>query len=137
MCLFTRRIKDKGGVRPDWRRDMPTTKKKTTKSTAKTSKGRKKTPDHVVKPGKDLVASTSESFKKKLVTAVKKGGEELIIDLSGVDTIDSVGLGVTMAAHNSISNRGGKLTVINASEDVFQLFETMRLDQYFEVQPAS
>jgi anti-anti-sigma factor len=129
--------KDKGGVRPDWRRDMPTTKKKTTKSTAKTSKGRKKTPDHVVKPGKDLVGSSAESFKKKLVTAVKKGGEELIIDFSGVDTVDTVGLGVTLAAHNSISNRGGKLTVINASEDMLQLFETMRLVQHFEVHPAS
>ena len=116
---------------------MPTAKKKTARSLAKSSQGRKKLPDHIVKPGEDIVASTMERFKKKLMTAVKKGGPELIIDLSGVNTIDSVGLGMTLAAYNSISHRGGKLTVINASEDVFQLFETMRLDQHFDVQQES
>jgi len=112
---------------------MATAKKKTTKN----SRGIKKAPTNVVKPGKDLVASMAEDFKKKLVTVVKKGLDELIIDLSGVEIVDSIGLGLMIATHNSLNKQGGKLSIINASEDVFHLFKTMRLDQHFEVQSAS
>lgn len=115
---------------------MPTLKKKTSKRTAKTSKGRKKAPDNLVKPEKDLVASTAANFKKKLAAAVQKGSDELIIDLTGVDQMDCIGLGVTMAAQNSIRRNGGKLTIINASESLSQLFKTLRLDRHFNIQPA-
>ena len=112
---------------------MATAKKKTTKS----SGGRKKAPTNVVKPGKDIVASMAEDFKKRLMTVIKKGIDELIIDLSGVEIVDSIGLGLMIATHNSLNNQGGKLSVINASKDVIHLFKTMRLDQHFEVQSAS
>ena len=62
-----------------------------------------------------------------------KGNKELVIDLAKVKTVDSVGLGLLIAAHNSLSGAGGKLTVTNASEDIYFLLKTMRLDQHFEV----
>ena len=116
---------------------MATAKKKTVKSNTRASKESKEAPNHIVKPGKDLVASMAESFKKKLIAIVKKGGKELIIDLSGVEIVDSVGMGLVIATYNSLHKQGGELKVINASEDVFRLFNVMRLDQHFEVQPAS
>ena len=90
----------------------------------------------VIKPDRDIVASGAEDLKIKLTKLVKKGLKELTIDFAGVEVIDSVGLGVVIATHNSLNNTGGKLKIINTSEDIFRLFQTMRLDQHFEVSMA-
>jgi len=106
------------------------------KQTAMTAVKEKAEP-HVVQPGADIVASMADDFKSNLLQMVEKGIPELIIDFTGVDIVDSVGLGVVIATHNSLSNSGGKLKVINVSNDIYQLFKTMRLDQHFEVQQAA
>jgi anti-sigma B factor antagonist len=101
------------------------------------AKDRKKTKRQVIKPGKDIVASMADAFKKKLLKVLDKGQTELIIDLAGVEMVDAVGLGVMVAAHNSLNKTGGKLTVTNVSHDIYGLFEAMRLDQHFEVRPLA
>jgi len=87
-----------------------------------------------ISPQKDIVASMVADFKKELQNLIVEDGvTELEIDLTGVEMVDSVGLGAFIATHNSLSQKNGKLTVINASEDIFSLFKTMRLDQHFEI----
>ena len=89
----------------------------------------------VISPGQDIVASMVPEFKKRLQEIiVEEGITELDIDLTGVEMVDSVGLGAFIATHNSLSQKNGKLTVINASADIYSLFKTMRLDQHFEIQ---
>jgi len=86
-----------------------------------------------IKPGKDIVASMVQDLKKELQSIVSEGAVELEIDLDGVEMIDSVGLGAFIATHNSLSKAGGKLSVVKASEDIYNLFLTMRLDKHFSV----
>jgi len=93
----------------------------------------KKAKQKVIKPGKDIVASMVDELRKKLLILIDKGNNDLGIDLTGVEMIDSVGLGVLIATHNSLSRNGGKLTVTNVSEDIYGLFKTMRLDQHFQI----
>ena len=93
--------------------------------------------NNVIKPDRDIIASGAEDLKAKLLKTVNDGLKELVIDLANVEVVDSVGLGVVISAHNSINTAGGKLKVINASEDIFRLFQTMRLDQHFEVSRSS
>ena len=93
----------------------------------------KKAKQKVIKPGKDIVASMVDELRKKLLILIDKGNNDLCIDLAGVEMIDSVGLGVLIATHNSLSRNGGKLTVTNVSEDIYGLFKTMRLDQHFQI----
>ena len=97
------------------------------------AKGKKKTTKKTVKLDKDIIASMAADFRDKLLKLVKEGIEELTLDLKQVKMIDSVGLGVIIAAHNSLRGIGGKLTVKNVSNDIYRLFKTMRLDQHFEV----
>jgi len=89
-----------------------------------------------VRPGGDLVASMVQEFKKELRSLLEEEPVEIAIDLADVDMIDSVGLGVLIATHNSISKIGGKLTVMNASENIYGLLKTMRLDKHFGVMSA-
>jgi anti-anti-sigma regulatory factor len=51
--------------------------------------------------------------------------------------VDSVGIGVIIATHNSLDQKGGKLRVINIADDIYGLFSTMRLDRHFSVEKAN
>lgn len=97
------------------------------------AKGNKKTTQKTVKLDRDISASMAGEFRDKLLNLVKDGTKDLTLDLNKVEMIDSVGLGVLIAAHNSLRGIGGKLVIKNVSNDIYRLFKTMRLDQHFEV----
>jgi len=82
---------------------------------------------------KDMVASEAENIKKDLLKIVKQGIKELTIDFAVIEAIDSVGLGVLIATHNSLESVGGKLKIKNVSDNILRIFKTMRLDQHFEI----
>jgi anti-sigma B factor antagonist len=90
----------------------------------------------IVKPGMDVVASMANDFRTELHSVVQESPKEILIDLAGVEMVDSVGIGVIIATHNSINKAGGKLKVINVIKDIYSLFSTMRLDRHFNVAQA-
>jgi len=95
----------------------------------------KKTPSKkVIKPGQDISAAWADSLKQTLSKASAEGTKDLTLDFAGVKTVDSIGLAVIIAACNTLKNAGGKLTLINVPDEFFNLFRTMRMDQYVELQ---
>ena len=64
---------------------------------------------------------------------VDEGSLNLTIDLDGVDMIDSKGLAVFVVCHQTVSAKGGSLTVVTDNKDLLGLFHVMRLDQHFTV----
>ena len=93
------------------------------------AKEKKKT----IKPGKEIIASKADSFRKKLLKIISQDIKELVMDFSGVKTVDSMGLGVIIAANNALEKAGGKLSLINVPKEFYALCRAMRLDGYFEV----
>jgi anti-anti-sigma factor len=91
----------------------------------------------IIKPGKDIVASMAGDFRQDLLKQIDGGAKRLVVDMNDVEMVDSVGIGVLVAAHNSLTKNGGSMAVLNVSKDIYSLFRTMRLDQHFEVTPAS
>ncbi len=87
----------------------------------------------VIKPGQDVVASMARELREELKGLVAEGVQDMTMDLQGVEMVDSIGIGLLIAAHNSLAKSGGKLKVTNASPDIFKLLKTMRLDQHFEI----
>jgi anti-sigma B factor antagonist len=94
---------------------------------------RRKEKHNVVVPGRDIIASTAQELRRSLWSLVEEGIQWIVVDLTGVRMIDSIGLGVLIAAHNALKRKGGRLCVVNASRDLFSLFSARRLDQHFEV----
>ncbi|MGD9503693.1 MAG: STAS domain-containing protein [Syntrophobacteraceae bacterium] len=86
-----------------------------------------------VTPGRDIVASMAPDLRKALLTVAEKEPGDIILDLTGVEMVDSVGLGVLIAAYNSVSKGGGKLVFVNTTNDVVKLFKMMRLDKHFTI----
>ncbi len=89
-----------------------------------------------IKPNVDVVASMAKKLKDELNAQVQESPKDLILDLSEVKMIDSVGIGVIIATHNTLNKTGGKLKVVNVGKDIYGLFTTMRLDRHFTVESA-
>lgn len=90
----------------------------------------------IIRPGMDVVASMAEDFKNELLSAIQESQGDIVIDLDGVEMVDSVGIGVIIAAHNTLNQAGRQLKVTQVSKDVYGLFTTMRLNRRFTVEAA-
>jgi anti-anti-sigma factor len=60
----------------------------------------------------------------------------LIVDCTGLEYMDSAGLGVIVNFYVSQSNKGGKVAVVGISERVWALFTSTRVDQFFPRFPS-
>jgi len=84
----------------------------------------------------DITATTEQSLRKLLKEILAGGVTELTMDLALVRMVDSVGIGLLISAHNSLSKVGGVLIAVNVSNDLMDLFKNMRLHQHFTIKPA-
>ncbi len=77
----------------------------------------------------DLTAVLALTLKPELQQALQEGVTEINFDLGKTTVIDSVGIGLLVATHNSLKKIDGRLHVTQVSEDIFHLLQSMRLDQ--------
>jgi anti-sigma B factor antagonist len=94
---------------------------------------KKKATKRTLKPGEDLVGSMVEDFKGKLLKIINQEIKELSIDMKDVKDIDSTGLGVLIAAKNSLDQSGGQLNLKNVSENVEIFLQVLGLESYLNV----
>ncbi len=86
----------------------------------------------VVKPDQDIVSSVVESLRSELQQAVRESAQ-VALDLEQVEMVDSMGLGLLIATHNSLQESGAALEIRNVNQDILSLFKTMRLDHHFHI----
>lgn len=87
----------------------------------------------VFQPEGDIVAASANELRGKLRDLVNSGARQLVIDLEKTKMVDSVGLGLLIASHNSLQKVGGQLSIVRASADILELLTTMRIHQHFSV----
>lgn len=85
---------------------------------------------------KGVVATSVGVLKERFKSLVEQGTRRIVLDCAAMEVIDSMGIGLLVATHNSLAKAGGNLTLINTSEAVYNLLRTMRLDKHFTVKPA-
>lgn len=85
-------------------------------------------------PAGDIVASVTDELRGRLKEIMQAASGPLVLDLSRVELIDSVGIGLLIAAHNTLAKKGGRLTLRNVNPDLASLLRTMRLDKHFCVE---
>ncbi|THB65092.1 MAG: anti-sigma factor antagonist [Desulfovibrio sp.] len=87
----------------------------------------------VVTPSRNITAGMTDSLRKELKSLLDEGVTDLTIDFSRVEMLDSVGIGLLIAAHNSLLKEGAVLRLTGVNQDVMGLLSTMRLTSHFSI----
>lgn len=81
----------------------------------------------------DFTATLIPSLQAALKEQLAQGLDELVFDLANTAMLDSSGIGLLIAAYNSLGRQQGRVRVQNASSDILQLLQTMRLTTRLQV----
>ena len=87
-----------------------------------------------VKLDGDLTSTKNVTFETEIISLIHtETPREIIINMDGVNMMDSYGIRQLLAIHTAIDGINGTLKVINLSEDIFGLLKYMRLDTHFYI----
>lgn len=79
----------------------------------------------------DLDLATAPKLRQQVVSEVASGRNRLIIDLSDVDFLDSVGLGILVGALKRVRTRDGDLELVCPERRLRRVFTITDLDRVF------
>jgi len=83
--------------------------------------------------GKITIGVGDVAIREAVQEALEAGASKIILDLSGVRSIDSSGIGELVSAFTTIGNRGGKLKLLNIAPIVADILQITQLITVFEV----
>lgn len=86
-----------------------------------------------VRPSADIVANSAADLRATFRRMVSDGVREITVDFSDVVMLDSAGIGLLVAVHNSLRKVSGHLRIIHASTEIIDLLRMMRIHQHIEV----
>lgn len=81
----------------------------------------------------EIDISTAPELRSGLAELVGKGRREIVVDLSGLEFIDSSGLGVLVGGLKRARADGGSLDLVITRESIAKLFRIMGLVKVFEI----
>ena len=84
----------------------------------------------------EIHATTAPEFSERLNDAIASGKTGVILDLTGVEFIDSTGLSVLLNGLRRVTRVRGTMLIACANPTVLRLFEITKLDSTFEIFPS-
>ncbi len=76
---------------------------------------------------------TSPRVKQEMVDLLNRGVNQVVVDLSSVEYMDSTGLGVLIGGLKRARERNGDLSIICASTRILRIFEITGLTKIFDI----
>ena len=83
--------------------------------------------------GKVTIGKGDVVLREAVLQAIGEGPAKLLINLGEVTTIDSSGVGELVSAYTTVTNRGGKLKLVNLPPKVNDILQITQLITVFEV----
>lgn len=96
---------------------------------------KKKVNQKTIKPGKDIIEAKAPKLREKMLRAMEAAGKAVVLDFTNVKNIDSVGLAVIIASHNTLKDSGMGLKLKNLSQEQLKLFNALGVGEYIELKP--
>jgi anti-sigma B factor antagonist len=82
--------------------------------------------------GKLMGGADSEIFKNAIKESISNGVNNILVDLSHVDWINSTGLGILMAGYTTVQKAQGKFKIAGSTDRIKSLFMITKLLTIFE-----
>jgi anti-sigma B factor antagonist len=83
--------------------------------------------------GKITIGKGDVALREAVHDVLAEGRKNLVIRLANVSTIDSSGVGELVSAFTTVTNRGGKLKLVNLPPKVNDILQITQLITVFEV----
>ncbi len=88
---------------------------------------------HVIAVTGEIHVSTAPEFSRRLNSAIARGKTAVVLDLTGVEFIDSTGLSVLLNGLRRVTRQRGRMAIVCTNPTVLRLFEITRLDSTFDI----
>ena len=79
------------------------------------------------------IGSGDSQLREVITNALNGGKNNILLDMSGVTTIDSSGIGELVGSYTTVTNRGGKLKLLHLPAKLNELLHVTQLITVFEV----
>src|ERR687893_2887603 len=76
---------------------------------------------------------TAPRFRERLIELVTEGRHQIIVDLQGVDFLDSTGLGVLVGGLKRLRSHDGDLVLVCTQSRILKVFEITGLTKVFAI----
>jgi len=76
---------------------------------------------------------TAPKFREGLIELVTEGKHQIIVDLEGVDFLDSTGLGVLVGGLKRLRSHDGDLVLVCTQNRILKVFEITGLTKVFSI----
>lgn len=87
----------------------------------------------VVAVGGEIDVYTAPLLRDALDQQIAAGRTRLVVDLDGVDFLDSTGLGVLVGRLKLVRNQSGTLAIVCGRERILKVFRITGLDKVFTI----
>ncbi len=77
--------------------------------------------------------ATAPKLREKLVELASQGAQKVVVDLEGVDFLDSTGLGVLIGGMKRLRGLDGDLTLVCTQPRILKVFEITGLNRAFTI----
>jgi anti-sigma B factor antagonist len=81
----------------------------------------------------EIDIATAPRLREQVVTLVGQGETRIVVDMEGVDFIDSTGLGALVGALKRVRTQGGELAIVCTRPRLLKVFEITGLVRVFEI----
>ena len=76
---------------------------------------------------------TAPRFRERLIELVSQGKHKIVVDLDGVDFLDSTGLGVLVGGLKRLRSHDGDLVLVCTQSRILKVFEITGLTKVFQI----
>ena len=83
--------------------------------------------------GRSRVSGNMMALHKSIRTLILEKKTMILLDLAGVNAIDSGGLGELVASQISVENKGGEIKLVGLTDTLRELFSVAGLLKVFDV----
>jgi anti-anti-sigma factor len=83
--------------------------------------------------GKATIGEGDVQLRDGVLQALEAGANKIVLDLAGLTTIDSSGVGELVSSYTTASNRGAKLKLANLPAKVADILQVTQLITVFDV----
>ncbi len=75
----------------------------------------------------------AQSLKEEMAQYLNKPGKKIVLNLEGVEYVDSSGFGALLSILRNAKNNESTFKICNISEDVMELVKLLQLHNVFEI----